>query len=98
MPVQNTSIISYYIILEELGFRQIEVLKCLKKLNVANNKMILEEMRKTYPKMDISSICGRMKELRELKIVRLNHTGICPFTSEQTKFYSIVSYVEGILQ
>lgn len=97
----NTSVISYYAILEELSERQKEVLICLKKLGgTANNKMIHEEMKKKYPRMDISSISGRMYELRNDKkrkgILMFDHSGRCPITNETTKFYRTKKWIQEV--
>lgn len=101
--VTNTSVISYYNILNELGKRQLEVLICLKRLKIANNTMILKEMNKKYPKMQISSVTGRMREIRDKQdpknpIVRLHHVGACPWTGDTTKFYCLVSYFDQFIQ
>jgi len=107
MTVQETSVIAYMNILDQLGFRQLEVLKCLKKLKVANNTMILYEMKKKYTRMQISSITGRMKEIRDKQqeeqyrkypIIRLHHTGACPETGDTTKFYCLVSYFDQFIE
>jgi len=107
MPVQETSVISYYNILNELSERQKEVLICLKKIKIANNTLILKEMNKKYPRMQISSITGRMKEIREKQtekpyknspIIRLHHVGACPETGNTTKFYCLVSYFDKFIQ
>lgn len=96
--VAVTSVISYYAILNELSKRQLEVLNCIKNLGrCVNNKMVHEEMKKKYPKIDISSICGRMYELRKDKnLLLLDHIGVCPITGETSKFYRIKKWIQEI--
>ena len=64
MPVQVTSIISYTEVLTRLTKRHKEIISIFRRFNIPmNNKMVLEAMRRYYPRMEISSITGRMYEL-----------------------------------
>ena len=90
--IQTTSIISYLANLEKINQRQKECLIALKKIQPANNLMLSQ-----FTRLPINCVCGRMKELRDKKLVRLHHVGACPISHEQTRFYSIVSYVNDIL-
>ncbi len=93
MPVQETSVISYLANLEKIGPRQRECLIALKRLGIANNLMISK-----YLNLPINQTVPRIYELRKKGIVRFHHIGVCPISHEQTRFYSIVSYYEGVLQ
>lgn len=93
MTVQITSIISYLANLEKIGKRQKECLIALKKIQPANNLMI-----SYFTGLPINQVTGRIYELRKKGLVRLNHVGSCPISHEQTRFYSIVSYYNDVLQ
>ena len=90
--IQNTSIISYLNILEELGERQKQCLIALKKIQPANNLMIAN-----YLHLPINCVTGRIYELRKKKLVRLDCIKSCPITNQATRFYSIVSYVSEVM-
>ena len=93
MPIQETSIISLYSILSELGDRQKEVLVALKHLKVANNLMISR-----YLNLPINSITPRINELRKKGLVIKHHVSACPITGRSSIFWIIKSYVNDILQ
>ena len=71
-----TSILAYSQILEELGERQTEVMKVLRKLKSASNFQIAKELH-----LPINSITPRIHELRSWGIVRQHKKDICPETN-----------------
>ena len=71
-----TSILAYSQILEELGDRQTEVFKVLRKLKSASNFQISKELH-----LPINSVVPRIHELRSFGIVRQHKKDICPETN-----------------
>ena len=92
MTVQVTSIISYYEALQTLGSRQLEVLKALKCLKVANNLMISR-----FLGLPINSVTPRCLELKKKGIIIYHHTGACPINGRATRFFTIKSYINDCM-
>jgi predicted transcriptional regulator len=63
--MEITSILAYESIIESLGKRQIEVLKVLKQIEPANNRIIAQSMRKP-----INTITPRVNELRKKGLIK----------------------------
>lgn len=84
-PVQPTSLLAYQSIIETLGERQLEVLKAIDKIEPCNNSQISE-----YLNLKISSVVGRVFELRQLGMVTQSHTGKCPLYHTTTIFWKRV--------
>lgn len=80
--VRETSLLAYTSISHELGQRQRQVLKALKELGYANNRMLAEELD-----LPINSVTPRVKELRELGLVVEAGKSTCPFTGRKTLFW-----------
>lgn len=62
--IQNTSLMAYQEILENLGDRQFQVYSALRNLKEADNLTISR-----YLNLPINCICPRVLELRNLKLV-----------------------------
>lgn len=92
MPVQATSIINYYSILNELGKRHKQILLGLKQIQPANNMMLSK-----FLNIPLQSVCGRMNELRKKGIVRFSHTGMCPIMKRTTNFYTIKGWIREVM-
>jgi hypothetical protein len=92
MAYQIQSMIAFYEVLENLGERQLEVLKAIKKLQPCNNLQISQ-----YLMLPINSVTPRCLELRDKGIVRLHHTGACPYTGRSSRFYSIKDNLNQVL-
>lgn len=89
--VADTSHQAYIDILPELGERQLQVYAALFSLKVANNKMLSEHLN-----IPLSSVCGRMNELRnKAKLVTFSHKDICPYTKKNTNFYTLIKFEGG---
>ena len=80
--IQITSLKAYADVLETLGDRQIQVYKAIKDLRSANNLMIAERVG-----LPINSVTPRVKELRDLGVVRAHHKAYCPKTQRLTIFW-----------
>lgn len=89
MNVTQTSKASYSDLQWDIGTRQQQVLDALFTLGKANNKMIAH-----YLRLGINQVCGRMKELRDLKLVGFSHEDICPFTKKNTMYWKVTKYGE----
>ena len=86
--VRKTSILAYAEKLETIGEQQLEVYKTLRKIQPANNLMISIESG-----IPLSSVCGRMFELRnKLKVVTFSHKAVCPVTKKNTNFWKLVRF------
>lgn len=82
--LQQTSLLAYAEILESLNFRQIKVLKAIKKLRFCNNLMISKHL-----KLPINSITGRTYELRKKGLIKEIGKASCPFTKKLTIFFKV---------
>ena len=80
--IRITSLKAYADVLETLGERQTQVYRALKDLRSANNLMIAERMC-----LPINSVTPRIKELRDLGVVRAHHKAYCPKTQRLTIFW-----------
>lgn len=82
VKIQLTSLMAFAEVLENLGERQLQVLKALNEIEPANNLMI-----SNYLNLPINSICPRVKELRGKRLVIKSHIEKCPITSRATIFW-----------
>jgi len=82
--VQQTSILAYVGILEELGERQKAVYKAIRELQVCNNTQIADELN-----LPISSITPRVNELRQKGVVVLDKKDYCHITNRLTMFWRV---------
>lgn len=80
--VTRTSVQAYQDIILSLGKRQTEVLKALKLIEPANNRMIASYMHKP-----INTIVPRVNELRKKKLVELSGVFIDTVTKKNTMFW-----------
>jgi hypothetical protein len=93
MSYQITSMISFFEILQNLGERQLEVLKAIKHLQPCNNLQISK-----YLSLPINSVTPRCLELRDKGIVRLHHVGACEITGRSSRYYSIKDNLNQVLE
>ena len=84
--------ISFYEVLNNLGERQLQILKAIKKLQPCNNLQISK-----FLSLPINSVTPRCLELRTKGIVRLHHTSACPVTGRSSRFYSIKDNLNQVL-
>ena len=80
--IQLTSLMAFADVLENLGERQLQVLKTIDKIEPCNNLMISD-----YLNLPINSITPRVKELRGKRLVIKSHVGKCPITNRPTIFW-----------
>ena len=80
--MQQTSILAYQSIIESLGKRQIEVLKALKQIEPANNRMIAQFMRKP-----INTITPRVNELRKKGLIKYEGIYLDEITKKMTIYW-----------
>lgn len=79
---QNTSILAYQEVILHLGERQLAVLKALKEIQPANNRIIAQFMHRP-----INTLTPRINELRKKGLVILDGTYEDPITKKQTLFW-----------
>ena len=79
-----TSILAYCDILENLGERQIEVYRAILDLKSCNSTMISKHLD-----LKISSVTGRVHELRQYGIVMQEKKDLCPYTKKLTIFWKV---------
>ena len=84
MAITATSLEAFNEIVPELGSRQLEVYKTIKKLGYCSNAMISK-----YLGLPINSITPRCKELREKELVKFSHTTTCPITRHRAMFWTL---------
>jgi len=80
--IQITSLKAYADVLETLGDRQILVYKTIRELKSGNSTMISQKLN-----LPINCIVPRVKELRDLGVVKAHHKAICPITNKLTIFW-----------
>lgn len=80
--LRTTSLLAYYEALENLGTRQLEVLKAIDKIEPCNNLMISQ-----YTKLSINSVTPRVYELKKKGLIKESKIDICPITGRKTIFY-----------
>lgn len=81
--VQKTSLLAYAEVLENLGERQMQVLKAIEELVICNNLMISKHLN-----LPINSVTPRVRELRGKRLVREFKKGECPITGKMTMFWT----------
>ena len=84
--IQETSLLAYTEILENLGERQMEVYKVIADIGPCCNTQIAQELN-----LPISSITPRVGELRKKKpvMVRESHRDYCPITGRKVIFWKV---------
>lgn len=82
MAVTSTSILAYQEIIESLGKRQIEVLKALKQIEPANNRIIAQFMHKP-----INCVTPRCQELRKKGLIKEERIDLDKVTNRQTIYW-----------
>lgn len=80
--IQQTSLMAYVEALERINQNQFLVLKAIDYLGVCNNLQISQ-----YLNFPINSVTPRVQELRKMKLVTLDHLGLCPITQRKTMFW-----------
>jgi len=70
--IRETSILSYYKTLENLGEKQLEVLKCLTTFYSATNLMVARKLD-----WDINRVTPRMNELVKMNLVMEDKIDTC---------------------
>jgi len=83
--IQKTSLEAYKDISNTLGDRQLQVYLAIRKLVEADNLTISR-----FLNLPINSITGRVKELREKKLVGVSKVGISKITGRKVIFWKIV--------
>lgn len=77
--IQDTSLMAYQSIQDNLGQNQLLVYLMLKNLGAANNKILARKLG-----WSINSVTPRIKELREKGLVFIDSKRICPITYRET--------------
>lgn len=80
--LRTTSLLAYYEALENLGTRQLEILKAINEIEPCNNLMISQ-----YTKLPINSVTPRVYELKKKGLIKELKIDICPITGRKTIFY-----------
>lgn len=80
--LRTTSLLAYYEALENLGTRQLEVLKAIDKIEPCNNLMISK-----YTGLPINSVTPRVHELKKKGLIKELKVDLCPITQRKTIFY-----------
>jgi len=81
-PVRQTSLLAYAEILQNLGERQMQVLKCLDTFYSATNLMIARKMG-----LDINCVVPRIFELRQLGLVIEDKICSCKITGKRSIYW-----------
>ena len=82
MVYRETSLLSYVKALENIGEKQLEVLKCLDTFYSATNLMVARKLG-----WDINRITPRMNELVKMRLVKEERMDICPEGGRKSIFW-----------
>ena len=90
--MRATSIEAFFYILENLGERQLQVFLAVKEIQPCYNLKISKHLH-----LPINCITGRMRELKDLSMVRLYKKEICPETNMKVEFWIIPAWMKDVL-
>jgi len=82
--IQETSLMAYDMILEDIGTRQLEVYNGFKKLGYATNTMVAKEIN-----LPINCVTGRCLELRKKFLLERSHISRCPITKNTAQYWKL---------
>lgn len=80
--VRITSLQAYAEVLENLGKRQMEVLKSLDRIKPATNMMIAQDLH-----WSINRVTPRVYELRKKGLIKEDHTDLCKVTKRNAIYW-----------
>lgn len=81
-PVRATSLLAYAEVLQNLGERQMQVLKCLGKFNSATNMMLARKLN-----WDINRVTPRIFELRQVLLIKEDEVDYCKVTGKKAIYW-----------
>ena len=90
--MRATSLVAFTDILENIGERQMQVLKCFREIQPATNLMIARKLN-----LPINCITGRCKELRDYGIVVYDKVDVCEFTKRRVTYWRIKKWLQEIM-
>jgi DNA-binding MarR family transcriptional regulator len=82
VPVRATSLLAYEKVIETLGERQLQVMKCLNEFISATNMMLARRLG-----WDINRVVPRIYELRQKGLVGEHKTDYCKITGEKAIYW-----------
>ena len=82
--IENTSLLAYIKVIENLGERQEQVYKAIAGFGECSNTMISNRLH-----LPINCITPRVNELRKKNLVREAYKGTCPFTDKKVLFWKV---------
>lgn len=82
--IQETSLLAYVEVLENISERQSHVYKILDEFGTLNNTMIAKKLN-----LPINCITGRTNELRRKGLIINIYKGTCPITKKRTLFWKV---------
>ncbi len=83
---------AFFYILENLGERQEQVFIAIKNIQPCSNLMISKKLN-----LPINCVTGRVKELRDLAMVRFYKKDICPETKMNVTYWIIPAWMKDVL-
>ena len=90
--MRATSLQAFTDILEDLGTRQMQVLKAFKEIQPCSNLMLSKHMG-----LPINCITGRCKDLRDYGIVMMDKVDICEFTKRKVTYWRIKKWLQEVM-
>lgn len=82
--IQETSLLAYIEVLENIGQRQMQVYKIIEQHGPMSNTQISEKLY-----LPINCITGRTNELRKQKLIINSKKDICPITKKRVMFWKV---------
>ena len=91
--MRATSLIAFSQIVESLGDRQMQVLKCIKEIGQPCSNLQISK----YLHLPINSITPRVLELRKKGIVMMDRVGDCEFTGRKVIYWKIKNWIKEVM-
>ena len=88
--IQDTSLIAFNKIKNDLPNCRLSVYKALKKLEYATNSMIAQELGWT-----INRVTPRINELKKMGLIKISHSSWCPVTKGMAHYLTLIKFTGG---
>ena len=87
-----TSVLAYADVLENIGDRQMQVLKCILTIQPCSNLEILK-----YLHLPINSVTPRCQELRKMGVVVMDRIDKCIYTNRKVTYWRVKKWLMEIV-
>lgn len=88
-----TSLVSFSQVIENIGERQMQVLKCIIQIQPCSNLQISKHLN-----LPINSCVPRCLELRKMGIVVMDRVDKCEFTDRSVTYWRVKKWLMEVIQ